>query len=1167
MARTHSPADPPLSKAANPTAPLLGTVLLGAALLLALSMAMHEVHAFGQQPPAAGPTAPAACRLSGQIASGGTPLPGVAVVARRGDRVVAATSTGVDGAWGLMLPGSQTYRLSTAFMGFAAVHRDLALAPALCDASLDFELALASRTLNATPGDSPPAVLSAGDTAPTPRAGSAPVAEPAATRRISRGGGPGRRFEALDVELEGILAGDLDLIPEDSGDPATQLLLPPGFSTNGATDAVAIQGETTRLDSGMMRDRLLALGRGEFAAAGATLPDGMLRGRPGGFGGRGPFGDLTAQGFGPGQGLGPGPGRGGRGGFLGRRLRGQNRYQGSTTYTFGGSALDAEPYALRAGAETRPDYVRQQYGSTVGGPLPIPGVYDGSRTTFFLSVQGNRSTDLVDQYATVPTTAVRQGDFSGSHAAVVDPLTEQPFPDNRIPVDRLDPGARSLLRFLPEPNLPGAAQNFQASRTSQSTADAVSLRITQNFSAETGAVGGRGGRGGGFGPGARGGRGGRGTSIVLNGQIQYRRNDATRLGAFSTVDGTRSGSSFTAPVTLNVFKGRMMHNIRATFSQTRSDTVNQYAGIENVAALAGIVGVAADPFAWGVPDLSFSSFTSLRDVTPSLRSDRRLRVGYTATRPTGRHRIRFGGEISQDWSSSQTDTSARGSFVFTGLYTGAGNRAGPGSGLDFADFLLGLPQQAAVQYGPGLVQLRGQSVSLFVQDNWRKSAGLTLNLGVRYELVKPFTEAIGRMVGLDVTPDFTAAAPVLAGADGAFSGVFPGALVRTDTNNIAPRIGVAWRATRGTVVRTGYGVSFNSGSYGSIARQLVAQPPFAVTNTTIGTTAVPLSLSTPFGDASPDTTTNNYGIDKNYQLGVVQTWNLDIDRNLVRGWSVGGGYTGTKGSHLDLLRAPNRGPDGLRIAGVQPFLWQSSGGTSLLHAGTLRLRKRLAGGIGGSLRYTLARSIDNASSVGGGAGVVAQDDQNLEAERGLSSFDRRHQLSADILVEFPFGADHRWLNDGGLLAAVLGDWSLTAGITAQSGTPFTARIVGSPTEVARGTSGTLRADVTGAPVALDNPTLLQYFNTDAFAVPAPGAFGTAGRNTVIGPGSRQLDARLTRIIRVGNTQTVRLSLTANNLLNTVQYAAIDAVVTSPTFGEVVAVRPMRSVRLDLRFAY
>ena len=327
-----------------------------------------------------------------------------------------------------------------------------------------------------------------------------------------------------------------------------------------------------------------------------------------------------------------------------------------------------------------------------------------------------------------------------------------------------------------------------------------------------------------------------------------------------------------------------------------------------------------------------------------------------------------------------------------------------------------------MQYGPGLVQLRGQGFSLFVQDNWRKSAGLTLNLGVRYELVLPFTEATGRMVGLDVTPDFTAAAPVLAGADGAFTGLFPGALVRTDTNNIAPRIGVAWRATRGTVVRTGYGVSFNSGSYGSIARQLVAQPPFAVTNTTIGHEGgsrcrSPMRSTTRRPRRRRTTTVST----RTTSWGVVQTWNVDLDRNLARGWSVGGGYTGTKGSHLDLLRAPNRGPDGLRIAGVQPFLWQSSGGTSMLHAGTIRLRKRLSGGIGGSLRYTLARSIDNASSVGGGAGVVAQDDRNLEAEaRTVQASIAGIKLSANIRVEFPFGEDRRWLNGGGLLAALAG---------------------------------------------------------------------------------------------------------------------------------------------------
>ena len=1150
-------------------------VLTGAALLLGVILATPDLQALERQPPRTGRPAPASCRVSGRIVSGGTLLPGVALVAHDGDRVVAATSTGVDGAYRLTLPAGRTYRLSTDLMGFAAVRHDLTPGPGICDVSLDFDLTLASRSTSAAT-DEPPAVV--------PPAGAAPGAPPDGRARTQQAPGqavgrrgPGRRFAALGVEPEAALTGNPGLIPEDSGDPAARLLLPPGFSTGGSTDAVTIQGEASRLDRRMMRERLLALGRGEFAPAGGALPDGILRGRPGGFGGRDPFAGLAPPGLGPGAGpgagagpgrrAGPGPWPGGPAGFGGRRLRGRNRYQGSVAYSFGGSALDATPYALRAGARTGRDYLRQDYGGAVGGPLRIPGVYDGSRTTFFVNLQGNRSSDPVDQYATVPVPAIRQGDFSGLAVAVLDPLTGQPFADNRIPADRLAAGALSLLRFLPAPNLPGSAQNFHAARTSPAAGDALSLRITHNFSAEAGGRGGRGGRGGGLGAGGRGFRGRRGTGVVLNAQVQYRRNERASLGAFSTVDGLRSGSSFTAPVALNVFKGGMMHNVRVNLSQTRSATVNQYAGVEDVAARAGIAGAATDPFAWGVPDLLFSSYTSLRDVTPSLRTDRRLRVAYVAVRPRGRHQLRLGGELAQDWSNSRTDASARGSFIFTGLYTGAGAGVPPGSGLDFADFLLGLPQQAAVQYGPGVVRLRGRSYSLFVQDTWRASAGLTLNAGVRYEVFEPFTEANGRMVGLDVTPDFTAAAPVAGGAAGAFTGLFPGALVRTDTDNVAPRIGIAWRANRATVVRTGYGVSFNSGSYASIARQLTAQPPFAVTNTTLGARATPLSLSDSLGATTPATTTNNYGIDKDYQLGVAHTWNLDVDRTLARGWTLGGGYTGTRGSHLDILRAPNRDPDGLRIDGVQPFLWQSSGGASILHAATLRLRKRFSGGVGGSLSYTLARSIDNASSVGGGAGVVAQDDRNLDAERGLSSFDRRHQVSADILVEFPFGADRRWLNGGGFLAALLSDWSLSAAITAESGTPYTARIVGSATEVARGTSGTLRGDVTGAPVEVDRPTVLRYFNTGAFAAPAPGAFGTAGRNTITGPGGRQVDARLTRVVRIGETRAVNVSVVANNLLNAVQFAAIDTVVTSPTFGQVVAVRPMRSVRLDVRFTY
>jgi hypothetical protein len=299
----------------------------------------------------------------------------------------------------------------------------------------------------------------------------------------------------------------------------------------------------------------------------------------------------------------------------------------------------------------------------------------------------------------------------------------------------------------------------------------------------------------------------------------------------------------------------------------------------------------------------------------------------------------------------------------------------------------------------------------------------------------------------------------------------------------------------------------------------------------------------------------------------VQTWNADVSRQFGQAWLVGANYTETRGSGLDVLRAPNRLPSGLLIDDAQPFLWQTSEGSSILHAASFRLQRRLVHGIGGGVSYTLAKSRDDASSIGGGGAVVAQNDQNLAAEWGLSSFDRRHQLSANLNAELPFGPNHRWLTSGGLLARLLENWRATMNLTLQSGTPFTPRILSAASDVARGTNGTLRADYNGQPVALSDPNIDRFFNTAAFSIPAPGTFGDASRNMIIGPGSKQLNAQLSRDIQLSGTRTVTLQITATNLLNLVNYQAIDTVVNSPTFGQIISVRPMRSVLLNLRVRY
>jgi hypothetical protein len=422
------------------------------------------------------------------------------------------------------------------------------------------------------------------------------------------------------------------------------------------------------------------------------------------------------------------------------------------------------------------------------------------------------------------------------------------------------------------------------------------------------------------------------------------------------------------------------------------------------------------------------------------------------------------------------------------------------------------------------------------------------------------------MTNLDVTPDFSAASPVISGGVGPYTGVFPVGLLDTDANNVGPRLGLAYRVAKNTVFRTGYGITYNSASYASIARQLTGQPPFAETATNVGTPEVPLTLAEGLISTTAETT-NNYGVDRDYALGMIQTWNAALSRDFPGNWNVTGIYTGTKGTDLDILRAPNRGPLGPLIQDVQAFIWESSGGHSLMNAGTIILRKRQSGGIGAGLSYTLAESTDNASSLGAGAPVVAQNDKDLDSEWALSSFDRRHQVSGDLTVELPFGPNRHWLKNSGWLASLAGGWTTQMTLTLQSGTPFTARVIGEAIDVSRGSNGSLRADYNGEPIQLSDPTIDEFFNAAAFTVPAPGLFGDSERNTIIGPGIRQLNGALTRDIRLAPNRTISLQINANNLLNTIQWATIDTSINSPTFGQVLSVRPMRTVTISIRFRY
>jgi trimeric autotransporter adhesin len=407
----------------------------------------------------------------------------------------------------------------------------------------------------------------------------------------------------------------------------------------------------------------------------------------------------------------------------------------------------------------------------------------------------------------------------------------------------------------------------------------------------------------------------------------------------------------------------------------------------------------------------------------------------------------------------------------------------------------------------------------------------------------------------------------LPGAVGPYHGSFPRSLVKPDRNNFAPRVGIAWRINNRTVLRSGYGITYNSAAYAAIALQLANQPPFSLTQT--NTNAELLTLQNGF-PLVPSTVTNNYGIDPNYRIGYAQQWNLDVQRDIRKlGLQVNLDYTGTKGTRLDVIQAPNRTATGLRLADVQPFNWETSAANSILHSAAIRIRRRLGRGISLGGTYQFSKSIDNASTVsgGGGGGTVAQDAFNLRAERGLSNFDQTHRLSLDYNFELPFGTNKPFLAEKSFLKTVFGDWQLNGSWNIASGYPVTARVLGSFTDVARGSNGSLRANATGLPVEISDPSVAEWFSTAAFTLPPPGQLGNVGRNTLRRPPTIVGNLSLNKTFPFADGRSIDVRAQASNIFNTPQFLAIDTAVNSPTFGRVTSVGAMRKMQIVARFNF
>jgi hypothetical protein len=993
----------------------------------------------------------------------------------------------------------------------------------------------------------------------------------------------------------------------------------PGQSNGGVNAAAALTNNNTA--GGAPSDTFLLQG---------TVGQGLTANGPGGFGGPVGFapGEFGPGGFGPvelvpaapggpgggafgapggGRFGGPGGGLGGIGGgkqvivgpqggrfpggaegplpsgiFAGRsRLLRQaiNRMRFGFYDQYSNSALNAKPYSITGQDFPKVANYNERFGGNLGGPLKIPHVYNGiDKTYFFANYEHQLVKNGVNTFSLVPTADERAGNFCnvGGGFTLYDPNSSLSGPrtilGNGCQIPSINPSASGLLAFIPLPNIPeqtgprGQTYNYLLQATTPQNTDTLNLHVLHTINSK----------------------------FSLNGGYNLNSQRQDTLGNFATIAGHSSTLSQNVSLSLNHnWSPRMVESTSVNWSRNRVQALSNNSFVNNIAGELGIEGVSTDPINYGIPEIQFSSLGSLNDPIPSLVRNQTLRFMEGWTYIHGAHTVRFGGEIRRMELNTDSDPNPRGRFLFTGQMTSQLDASGHSLEnpttqpfYEFADFLLGLPYNTQLRTGDPNTHFRNWEFITYAQDDWRVNKNFTVLFGLRYSAVTPPIELNDHISNLDLNASATAVAVVTPGQTGPFNGTYPQALIHGDYTNFAPRIGFAWQPAvkPKTVVRGGYSIFYNDSIYSTLAQNYLAyQPPFAQSVNLYTSAASLLTLTNGFPastSSSGPAILNTSAVNPFYRDGYAQIWILSLETDLRPNWILTTTYTGTKGTDLDLLRAPNRAPLGtnpfdtqtkLTIPDATSFDYDQSGANSLYNALQVRLVHRFTHGIMLQAFYTYSKSLDNASSIGGSSPIVVQQDGNYAAERGLSSFDMRHQVRLMSVYELPFGERHRFAVHG-WENQVFGGWRLMNMVTWHTGMPFTAYLGGGASNNSgTGANFSERAEQVGNPnVGLCGGAALDFFNTGAFAVPPPGTYGNERRGAIEGPCSLSWNISLAKSFRFGPRERqhhVDARWEVQNLTNTPSFTGISTTFGSPLFGQVTSAGSMRTMDFMLRFTF
>ena len=881
---------------------------------------------------------------------------------------------------------------------------------------------------------------------------------------------------------------------------------------------------------------------------------------------------------------------------------GANEYHGSAYEFHRNNAVaarnyfDRNPNFMRDGKFVAPPLIRNEFGGTFGGPV------FKNKTFFFGEYQGLRQVSGNVGRRNVPDAAFRNGNFSAILGKaqlkddrgnlifdavgqpvfanqIFDPLTSRPdpnrpglftrvaFPDNKIPLDRFDPVARAILQkgLWPNPNTEGTrdsrtgnpVNNFFDNRSSRSNADQFLVRVDHRFS----------------------------ENDLFYARYGFNDSDSFSPGNFpgserlSLNRQQALAASYTktlGPTTVNEF--------RFGYQRARPESTAQR--ILAGANLVKELGIRGLPLAGpGAPDIGISGFTSFNEGGEDKRRGDTYQFLDQLSFNKGRHFFKAGFEVRRihlDRINNPTET--RGTFDF-GNQEWTGLEGASGTGNTFANFLLGLPRQKGRRPGDHSSFLRATEYAAFFQDDFKVTPKLTVNYGVRYQLYIPPKETRNNISairvprfpgsfaegGIAFCKDPKKCAGIPANLDPLRLGLTladldvsrlpqivvagreaPRSLVEVEKFNFGPRIGIAYRLTPKTVVRTGYGIFYDTAP-ASYFQDAVENLPFVREDQQslssfqfgppTGETFIGYLLDDPpIGSFTPGP--NTFGID--FKNAYVQHWNLSVQRQLSNSLVAEIAYAGSKGTRLNRRENFNtrepRSASALIPSSVNPQLrrllpfavfdgqlitldnWFETTSTAFsnYHALMGRFEKRFSAGLTFINSFTWSKAISDAQPFGGGdndTGNRIQDIFNKKADKGLAPYHHKYRFVSSFIYELPFGQGKRFGgNSKGVVNYLIGGWQLNGIVSLQSGFPITIRRSGDPLGI--GTNGATRPDQVCDPtLSKDERTRnpangnVTFFNGNCFTAPA-GRFGTAGRSTVIGPGSNLVDLAIYKNIHV-----------------------------------------------------